>query len=291
MSQSAVDGQVRHPAACRPVAEMKIESEHAFRDVDTSGVAPELIQYLEAVAALPEVRAVHDRTAAILDAKPGERVLEVGCGLGADARELAARVAPGGGEVVAIDLSTAMVEAARARHDDALPVTYDVADVIDLPYDDASFDVVRIERVLQHVPEIDRACREMARVLKPGGRLLAYDTDWASVAVDIPERDLLDRCTAHLQGRFLQARAGRELRRRLTGAGLRVKDVTPFAFCYTDLARASVPLPFLNEQIPAEADFVPRDDREAWLAALHEADARGTLLVGWTGYSVLAVKT
>lgn len=269
--------------------ELTIESEHPFRDVDTSGVAPELIRYLEEVAALPEVRAVHDRCAAMLDAQPGERILEVGCGLGADARELAARVAPGG-EVVAVDLSQAMVDAARARHDDSLAVTYATADVTDLPYEDATFDVVRVERVLQHVPDVAKACAEMARVLRPGGRVLAYDTDWGSVAIDLEDTALVERVAAHLAGRFVQSRAGLTLRRDLAAAGLTSAEVAAFAFSYTDLAKAAVPVPFLNERIPPEADFIPRDDRDAWFAALHAADEVGTLVVGWTGYAVLARK-
>jgi ubiquinone/menaquinone biosynthesis C-methylase UbiE len=271
------------------VTEIKIESEHVFRDVDTSGVAPHLIAYLDAVAALPEVREVHDRTAAMLDPRPGERVLEVGCGLGADARELAERVLPGG-EVVAVDLSTAMVEAARERHDERLPVTYDVADVTALPYDDASFDVVRIERVLQHVPDAALACREIARVLTPGGRVLAYDTDWGSLAVSIADTGLAERCLAHTATRFIGRRAGVEQRKHLAQAGLDAATVTAYAFCYTSLVRAAVPLPMLNDQIPPEAGFVPEADRDAWFAALRAADADGTFVVGWTGYAVLARK-
>ena len=269
------------------VAEMKIENERVFEDVDTSGIAPELIQYLADVAALPEVKAVHDRTAEILDARPGERVLEVGCGIGADARELARRVAPGG-EVVAVDVSEAMLRAAAERHDGSA-VTYQRASVTDLPFEDASFDVVRIERVLQHVEDVDLACREMARVLRPGGRVLAYDTDWGSFAVD-PASDLVDRCLAHMGGRFVQRRAGLELRRRLTTAGLTVTDVSAYAFVYDDLATAAVPLPMVNERIPPEADFVPRELRDAWFAELRRADAEGTFVVGWTGYSALARK-
>ncbi|HWL36669.1 MAG TPA: methyltransferase domain-containing protein [Frankiaceae bacterium] len=271
------------------MTEIKIENEHVFRDVDTSGVAPHLIAYLEAVAALPEVRAVHEITAAMLDAQPGERVLEVGCGLGADARELAERVLPAG-EVVAIDLSKAMVEAARERHDERLPVTYDVADVTALPYDDASFDVVRIERVLQHVPDAALACREIARVLKPGGRVLAYDTDWGSFSVSIADTALAERCLAHIAGRFINRRAGLDQRAYLARAGLDAATVTPHAFVYTSLAQAAVPVPMLNDQLPPEADFVPLADRDAWFAAVEAADADGTLVVAWNGYSVLARK-
>ncbi|HEU0129719.1 MAG TPA: methyltransferase domain-containing protein [Mycobacteriales bacterium] len=265
-----------------------IRNEHVFRDVDGSGVAPALALYLEAVAARPEVRALHDRAVALLAPRPGERMLEVGCGLGADARELAAMVAPG--EVVATDLSTAMLTSARERHDPALPVTYEHADVTDLPYEDASFDVVRVERVLQHVADVERACAEMARVLRPGGRLLAVDTDWGSFALDLAERDLVERCLAHAYRRFVSPRAALGLRRHLVGAGLADVSIEPFAFCYTSVGEAATLVPMVNDGIPAEADFVPAADREAWFAALRAADAAGTFTVGWTAYLAVAHK-
>jgi SAM-dependent methyltransferase len=212
----------------------------------------------------------------------------VGCGLGTDARDLAARVQPG--EVVAIDVSQAMIDAARARHDESLNVTYERADVTDLPYEDASFDVVRVERVLQHVAQLDRAGSEMARVLKPGGRLLALDTDWGSFAVDLEDAALVERCLAHSARRFIQPRAALGLRRHLTKAGLRDVSLAPYAFLYTSLERAALPLPMLNDQIPPEANFLPAADRDAWFAALREADRNGTFAAGWTAYYALAHK-
>jgi len=93
------------------------------------------------------------------------RVLEVGCGEG----ELAARVAlEPGVEVVAVDQSERMVELARARGVDAR-----VADVQELPFEDASFDVAIAAWMLYHVPDLDRGLAELARVLRPGGRLVA----------------------------------------------------------------------------------------------------------------------
>jgi ubiquinone/menaquinone biosynthesis C-methylase UbiE len=262
---------------------------HAFDDVDRSAVAPELIDYLEQVAAVPAVRAVHDATEALLALRPGERVLEVGCGLGTDARAMARAVAPGG-SVVAVDVSELMLEAARARHEPGLDVTYEIADVTDLPYDDASFDVVRIERVLQHVADLDRACAEMARVLRPGGRLLALDTDWGSLVVDITDTGLAERCLAQSRSRMIQPRAALALRRLLVAAGLRDVSMTPFAFCFTSLAEVSVLLPMLNPRVPREARMLPDEDRDRWFAAVNAADAEGTFLAGWTGYAALARK-
>jgi len=102
--------------------------------------------------------------AAIREFDPG-RVLEVGCGWG----ELAEWIERDtGAEVVAIDLSPRMVELARERGVDAR-----VADVQELPFADGEFDVVVAAWMLYHVPDLDRGLAELARVLRPGGRLVA----------------------------------------------------------------------------------------------------------------------
>ena len=93
------------------------------------------------------------------------RVLEVGCGPGwfaARAREEL------GAEVVAVDTSERMVELARARGVDAR-----VGDVQELPFEDRAFDAAAANWMLYHVPDVDRAVAELARVLRPGGRLVA----------------------------------------------------------------------------------------------------------------------
>ena len=101
---------------------------------------------------------------AVREAAPA-RVLEVGCGWG----EFAARMRDElGATVVAVDLSPRMVELARERGVDAR-----VGDVQQLPFDDASFDCAVANWMLYHAPDIDRALAELARVLRPGGRLVA----------------------------------------------------------------------------------------------------------------------
>lgn len=271
------------------MSEITIEKENVFEDVDGSGVAPQLVEYLESVAARPEVRELHDLATALLQPKPGERVLEVGCGLGADARELARAVAPDGA-VTAVDVSEAMLNAARERHDETLAVTYERADVTGLPYDDASFDVIRVERVLQHVAQVERACAEMARVLKPGGRLLVLDTDWGSLVADVGDDDLTARVLGHSLGRMIQPRAAMHLRRLLTGAGLGDVTLRGHSFTYTSATEAAVLLPMFNEDIPQEANFMTADDRAPWFAAVKRADANGTFMAGWTAYYALARK-
>jgi SAM-dependent methyltransferase len=101
---------------------------------------------------------------AVAEARP-RRVLEVGCGQGVLAERFMREL---GAEVVAIDQSPHMVELTRARGVDA-----SVGDVQALPFDDDAFDVAVAAWMLFHVPDVDRALSELARVLVSGGRLVA----------------------------------------------------------------------------------------------------------------------
>jgi SAM-dependent methyltransferase len=93
------------------------------------------------------------------------RVLEVGCGWGEFAERLIHAL---GVELVAVDLSPRMVELARERRVDAR-----AGDVQSLPFADGDFDCAVANWMLYHVPDLDRALGELARVLRPGGRLVA----------------------------------------------------------------------------------------------------------------------
>jgi SAM-dependent methyltransferase len=101
---------------------------------------------------------------AVAEVSP-RRVLEVGCGPG----ELAARIRDEqAAEVVVLDISPRMVDLARERGLDAR-----VGDVVDLPFEPESFDCAVAAWMLYHVSDVDGALGELARVLVPGGRLVA----------------------------------------------------------------------------------------------------------------------
>lgn len=93
------------------------------------------------------------------------RVLEVGCGEGELSERLLREL---DAEVVAVDQSPRMVELTRSRGVGAL-----VADVQELPFENAFFDAALAAWMLYHVPDLDRGISELARVLRPGGRLVA----------------------------------------------------------------------------------------------------------------------
>ena len=96
-------------------------------------------------------------------------VLVVACGTGVEARALATAL-PSSVAITATDLVPGMVERAQ-RRGTARPVTWDVADALALPYDDATFDVVVCQFGAMFFPDKAGAFTQAARVLRPGGRL------------------------------------------------------------------------------------------------------------------------
>jgi ubiquinone/menaquinone biosynthesis C-methylase UbiE len=95
---------------------------------------------------------------------PGRRTLDVGCGEGTVARELAAL----GHAVAGLDVSPSLVALAR----EAAPCAeFVVGDAAALPFEDGAFDLVLAVNVLMNVDDLDAAIAEAARVLEPGGRL------------------------------------------------------------------------------------------------------------------------
>ncbi|TDD62614.1 methyltransferase domain-containing protein [Actinomadura darangshiensis] len=170
----------------------------------------------DALAAL-----LHDGTAY----PEGSRVLEVGCGVGAQTVHLVAR-SPGA-HLTAVDVSAASLDQARARVAASRPgadVRWREADLHDLPFSDAAFDHLFVCFVLEHLPDPRAALAGLRRVLRPGGTLTVVEGDHGS-AFFHPDSARARAAIAHQVA--LQAAAGgdaligRRLRPLLTAAGYR----------------------------------------------------------------------
>jgi demethylmenaquinone methyltransferase/2-methoxy-6-polyprenyl-1,4-benzoquinol methylase len=116
-----------------------------------------------------------ERAADRAELEPGGRALDVCCGTGDLALELARRVGADG-EVVGCDFSEPMLELARgkaARR--GIEVRFEWADALALPYEDGTFDAVTVGFGVRNLADLGRGLGEMARVLRPGGRLVILE--------------------------------------------------------------------------------------------------------------------
>ncbi len=184
------------------------------------------VRFLDLLHGLDGVRASHRRTVELLGLRAGFRLLDVGCGTGNYARDVAPLVG-GTGRVVGVDLSETMIGVARHRAEGlGLPIEFRVGDALALPFPDAAFDGCRVERVLQYLDDPGCALAEMARVAKPGGRVVASEVDWDTIVCDLPglDRGVWRRGILSVSDGAGNGWMGRELRRHFLEVGL--DDVT-----------------------------------------------------------------
>jgi len=217
-----------------------------------------------------------------------EKVLDLGCGLGDDAFELA-RLVRSGGRVVGVDVSESMINTARDRAAaQNLAVEFEIGDAQALRFADASFDACRTERMLMHVPDADRAFAEMVRVIRRGGRLAVFDFDWETQIVDSPYVETTRLITRSFCDSFKNGWIGRRLPRLFKQHDMKGISVTPQTIM--------ISYPFLELLLGGhvtraqQAGVVSADDAERWWTHLHEAHEAGTFFYAFTALIVAGTK-
>jgi arsenite methyltransferase len=160
-------------------------------------------------------------TTRALDLQPGDTVLDIGCGPGLLAEDMTATVGPSG-RVVAVDSAATMARLAGRRSAGTFGVA--LGDATRLPFASNSFDAAAAVQVLEYVADADMALAEMHRVLRPGGRALVLDTDWASLVWHSRDPHQMSRIISAWLDRFSDPYLPRTVARRARNAGLRIDD-------------------------------------------------------------------
>jgi SAM-dependent methyltransferase len=209
----------------------------------------------------------------LLGLGPGERCLDVGCGLGEDARAIREM---SGAEVVGIDLRPRMAAEARSRSAGLPGSAFVVADAIRLPFADSVFDAAWVKRALMHMAEPAGVLREMARVVRPGRRVVAVEPDLEAVLLDSAMMDVTRRLLALHAGGYASPWVGRQLRRLMGEAGLADVQLVVEPLEITNLADAEAALRLLSlARSAADRGIVEPHEAAAWEGELTARDDRG----------------
>ena len=198
--------------------------EHLFT---TEATSPEQVQAMLAILDLqessPAVQRLRDWTLDVLAPGPGDVAVDVGSGSGTETRRLAALVGDRG-QAVGVEPNPGLrAEAERRCREERSVARFVAGEALSLPFEDGTVDVLRCERVLQHLADPERAVAEFARVLAPGGRVGVIDSDWGT-AIQRPEGDPETMAAYRRAGlsRIRNPHSGRNLSSQLRHAGLMV---------------------------------------------------------------------
>jgi len=284
--------------------------------------AARMAAFLEDRARCPDQVLVNTAVRNALDLRPGERLLEVGCGSGALCRLMAPALSPGG-EIVGVDVAPDMIAAARHYAAAAPPpppaplvpsvpsvpsvppapfhgnepsqtalLHFEIAPAEALPYPAASFDAAFAARLLLHVDDPLSVVREMARVVKPGGRIVLMDWDWGTLAVDHPDRALTRRlmdwrCDHHGGDNW----SGRKLLGVALAAGLTGVTVTAVATVARDETAALTGSIFRAAEVARNGGAITPAEHDAWTSDLKQRLAEGRFVASLVYFVVRGDRT
>ena len=261
-----------------------LENVTQFTSVDATSNTSWFISFMDIANTLPEYQAIRQDLARSCGELHGKYILDVGCGTGDDARELAQMVG-NQGKVFGIDLSKAMIEEAQQRNTNTpeQPVEFLTGDMQNLSFTDETFDVVRAKLVRQHCTDIDMVDNELVRVTRSGGCLIIFDYDFDTLMVDHPDKTTTRTIIHAFTDGHQNGWNGRELQRRFLVRGLHNISIAPHTvimpFTFFTLAlegrlrseHASGNLPLSIEELVA------------WWQPLQEAAINGQFFAAMTG--------
>jgi ubiquinone/menaquinone biosynthesis C-methylase UbiE len=183
-------------------------------------------------ASEPAMRAICARYMARITLPEGAHVLEVGCGNGAATKLIMQHINPG--RLVGIDPSSTFVDMARETFAGEPRVSFALGDAVATGQGDACFDLVIAHTVYSHLVDPEEALTEAHRVLRPGGQLVIFDGDFATLTVALFDGDPLQAAVGGVLRNLVHAPyIMRRLPALVTSAGFSLHSVEPHGYVQT----------------------------------------------------------
>ncbi len=262
-----------------------------FKDVDGTDAAQKFVHCLRLQQSLESYQQYKHRTFEQMHLVAGASVLEIGCGTGEDTIALA-KLVGNSGKVTAVDRSQAMLNQAIASTQNlALPIEFILADAQQLTLTDNTFDAARVDRTLQHIANPQAAIAEMARVVRPGGWVVAIEPDWGTFAVDSEQRSLTRQLLDLWCDNFPSGWIGRYLFRYFRQAELTELQVNPVTIVFTQFELADRVLALVQTAHKAkERGIASQFAVEDWLSELQQLDRSQQFFCSFTAFIVSGKK-
>ncbi|WP_415326440.1 methyltransferase domain-containing protein [Chryseobacterium sp. MMS23-Vi53] len=204
-----------------------------FQQVDNSQYQL-LIQFLENVAAYPVVKECLELQMKLLDIKSGDLVLDVGCGVGIQAQEMAKKVGSEG-KVIGTDISSVMIEVAKSKVSNPdLNLEFLIAEADSQPFPDHSFDAIRTERVLMYISDTQKVLQEFKRLLKPEGKLVIFDLYWDGTLIPHENKALTRKITHYVTDSLPNSYIGTNLYCEMKNNGFKNVEIIPYSYYGND---------------------------------------------------------
>jgi ubiquinone/menaquinone biosynthesis C-methylase UbiE len=276
----------------------KVNHFNAWANPSKAGAADviEMAVFLEQHALTPDTQAVNRKLCSVINPKPGDCLLEVGSGSGLLCRMIASQLQQGG-RIVGLDISPEfLIEAQKYAFQAGIveSLVFQAGRAEALPYATGSFDIAFAARLLLHACDSDAVVCELARVVRPEGRVVVMDWDFGTVSVDHSNRELTRRLLEWRNDyRGGNNWSGRQLWGRMVRAGLRNLKIHPWVSVALKASDGFTQSLWRAAHSAREGGAISSAEHDAWIAELEARLREGTffasivylIVEGWVASS------